>query len=223
MTAPITHDRSIESLKTAARWPGADRNTTVTLAIRLAAARADAEGYRYFSELSDAQPGETLPLTLAGFFQARLGQDVDAALARLNQAAAADLGPPQYFRGLALAGLPPDRQRAEQAIADLEFVLAVRDQFPAMLLRAAYHGLATAHAMLRQHDQAAEATRNSGLGAAPADTHLMFSGFWATAAAHETGVVTKPPEGRGSAGLTERLAAASARRARRVLAAEVRK
>ena len=42
-------------------------------------------------------------------------------------------------------------------------------------------------------------------------------------AAHETGVVTKLPEGRGSAGLTERLAAASARRARRVLAAEVRK
>ena len=42
-------------------------------------------------------------------------------------------------------------------------------------------------------------------------------------AARETGVVTKPSEGRGSAGLTERLAAASARRARRVLAAEVRK
>ena len=42
-------------------------------------------------------------------------------------------------------------------------------------------------------------------------------------AAHETGVATKPPGGRGSAGLTERLAAASARRARRVLAAEVRK
>ena len=42
-------------------------------------------------------------------------------------------------------------------------------------------------------------------------------------AARETGVVTKRSEGRGSAGLTERLAAASARRARRVLAAEVRK
>jgi hypothetical protein len=42
-------------------------------------------------------------------------------------------------------------------------------------------------------------------------------------ATHETGAVTRPPEGRGSAGLTERLAAASARQARRVLAAEVRK
>ncbi len=107
---------------------------------------------------------------------------MDAALAKLDRAAAADLGPPQYFRGLALAGLPPDRQRAEQAVADLEFVLAVRDQFPAMLLRAAYHGLAAAHAVLGHDDQAAEAERKSGLGAAPADTQLMFGGFWATAA-----------------------------------------
>ena len=131
MTGPITRHRDIESLKTAARWPGADRNTTVILATRLAAARADAEGYRYFSELADARPGEALPLALAGFFQARLGEDADAALAKLDQAAAADLGPPQYFRGLALAGLPPDRQRAEQAIADLQFVLNVRRPVPA--------------------------------------------------------------------------------------------
>ena len=131
MAGPITRHRDIESLKTAASWPGADRNTTVVLAIRLAAAHADAEGYRYFSGLADAQPGEALPLAIAGFFQGRLGDDVDAALAKLDEAAAADLGPPQYFRGLALAGLPPDRRRAEQAVADLEFVLAVRDEFPA--------------------------------------------------------------------------------------------
>src|SRR5271156_4953415 len=180
MTAPTTPPRDIESLKTAARWPGADRNTTVILATRLAAGRADAEGYRYFCELAGARPGEALPLTLAGFFQARLGEDADAALAKLDQAAATDLGPPQDFRGLALAGLPPDRRRAEQAIADLEFVLAVRDQFPPMLIRGVYHGLAAAHAMLGQHDQAAEAARKSGLGAAPADTRLMFGGFWAT-------------------------------------------
>ena len=55
MTGPITRHRDIESLKTAARWPGADRNTTVTLATRLAAARADAEGYRYFAELAGAR------------------------------------------------------------------------------------------------------------------------------------------------------------------------
>jgi glyoxylase-like metal-dependent hydrolase (beta-lactamase superfamily II) len=182
MAGPITRRRDIESLKTAASWPGADRNTTVVLATRLAAARADADGYRYFAGLAGAQPGETLPLAIAGFFQARLGEDVDAALAKLDQAAAADLGPPQYFRGLALAGLPPDRRRAEQAVADLEFVLAVRDQFPPMLLRSAYHGLAAAYAALGHDDQAAEAEHKSGLDAAPADTQLMFGGFWATAA-----------------------------------------
>ena len=54
MTGPITRHRDIESLQTAARWPGADQNTTVILATRLAATRADAEGYRYFSELAVA-------------------------------------------------------------------------------------------------------------------------------------------------------------------------
>jgi glyoxylase-like metal-dependent hydrolase (beta-lactamase superfamily II) len=181
MTGPITRDRGMESLKIAASWPGADRNATVTLATRLAGAGADVEGYRFFSELADAQPGAALPLTLAGFFQARLGDDVDAALAKLDQAAATDLGPPQYFRGLALAGLPADRKRAEQAVADLEFVLAVRDQFPPMMLRAVHHGLAAAYAVLGHDEQAAEAMRKSGLGAAPDDTQLMFGGFWANA------------------------------------------
>src|ERR1700722_15290018 len=103
MSEPITKHRSIESLKTAARWPGADRAASVTLAARLAGARADAEGYRYFSSLAESQPGAPLPLALAGFFQALVGEDVDAALVKLDQAGAADLGLPQYFRGLALA------------------------------------------------------------------------------------------------------------------------
>src|ERR1700683_5766299 len=117
MTGPITRHRGIESLMTAARWPGADRNTTVILATRLAAAGADAEGSRYFCELADAQPGQALPLALAGFFQARLGDDADAALAKLDQAAATDLGLAQYFRGLALAGRATARRRVGQDTA----------------------------------------------------------------------------------------------------------
>ena len=182
MTGPITRRRDIDSLKTAASWPGADRATIVTLATRLAAARADAEGYRYFTEFAGTHPGAALPLALAGFFQARLGEDTDAALAKLDQAAATDLGLPQFFRGVALAGLPPNRRQAEQAVADLEFVLAVRDQFPLLLMRAVHHGLAAAYAVLGQDDQAAEAARRSGLGAAGGqDTQLMFTAFWVTA------------------------------------------
>ena len=182
MTGRITRQRDVESLTIAARWPGADKNTMVTLASRLATASADTEGYRLFSALSDAQPDAPTPLALAGFFQARLGEhagaDADGALAKLDRAAAADLGLPQYFRGLALTTLPPDRARAEQAIADLEFVLAVRDQFPAMLLRGAFHGLSLAHAVLGHDEQAADAARRSGLGTAPAGTGLTFGGFW---------------------------------------------
>jgi hypothetical protein len=44
MTGPISRNRLLGSLKEAASWPGADRNTVVTLATTLVAARADAEG-----------------------------------------------------------------------------------------------------------------------------------------------------------------------------------
>ena len=182
MTGPIAVDRDVEALKTAAGWPGADRATLVNLATRWAAALADAEGYRYFQRLADASPGQPLPLALAGFFQARLGENVDAALAKLDQAAAADVGLPQYFRGLALAALPADAARAGQAVADLEFVLAVRDQFPPALLRAAHAALAAAYATLGRGDQAAEARRRSGLGSAPPGSQLLFTSYWMTAA-----------------------------------------
>jgi glyoxylase-like metal-dependent hydrolase (beta-lactamase superfamily II) len=187
MTGRITRQRDVESLKIAARWPGADKNVMVTLASRLATAGADAEGYQFFSALSDAQPDAATPLALAGFFQARLVEDAGAdadtldALAKLDRAASADVGLPQYFRGLALTALPPDRGRAEQAITDLEFVLAVRDLFPAMLLRGAFAGLALAHTALGQDEQAADAARRSGLGSAPAGTRLTLGGFWANA------------------------------------------
>jgi glyoxylase-like metal-dependent hydrolase (beta-lactamase superfamily II) len=177
----IAPSRGIESLKVAARWPGADRAAVITLAIRLASVRADADGYAYFQQEADAHPGEALPLALAGFFQARLGTDADAALAKLDQAAQVDLGPPQFFRGLALAALPPSPERAEKAVADLEFVLAVRDQFPLGLIRAAYRGLAGAYAALGQDDRAAEALRNSGLGSLPADSGMLFGSYWANA------------------------------------------
>jgi glyoxylase-like metal-dependent hydrolase (beta-lactamase superfamily II) len=104
-----------------------------------------------------------------------------------------DLGLPQYFRGLALAGLLPgagpseagpaaaDTGRADQVIADLEFVLAVRDQFPVGVMRAAYQGLARAYLVLGRQQQAAEALGSSGLGPAAADRPPMFTNFSVTA------------------------------------------
>ena len=74
----------------------------------------------------------------------------------------------------------------------------------------------------RNWDEVGHDTPGSGLRVRP-PAHPVAAQAVGPDAARETGVGTKPPEGRGSAGLTERLAAASARQARRVLAAEVRK
>ncbi len=178
MSEQIVKDHVIEALKTAAGWPGADRATLVTLATVLAATGADAEGAAFFGELAASQPGQVLPLTLAGFFAVREGQDIPAGLAQLDQAASKDLGLPQYYRGLALAGLPPEAGKAGQAVADLEFVLAVRDQLPSNMIRAVHHGLAAAHAALGNHEQAAQAAAASGLAGVPPGTRLEFGGYW---------------------------------------------
>src|SRR5258707_4687632 len=182
MSQQIIKDHNIEALKVAASWPGADRATLVTLATVLAATGADRDGLSFFEALAASQPDQVLPLTLAGYFQVRSRTDIPGGLAKLDEAATKDLGPAQYYRGLALAGLPADAGRAEQAIADLEFVLAVRDQFPSAMMRAVYHGLAAAYAAASRVDEAAKAAADSGLSAAPAEARLQFSGGWANAA-----------------------------------------
>ena len=70
MTGPISRNRLLGSLKEAASWPGADRNTVVTLATSLVAARADAEGSRYFQDLAERNPADPTAQALAGFFAA---------------------------------------------------------------------------------------------------------------------------------------------------------
>ena len=193
MTGPISRNRSLESLKETAGWPGADRNTVVALATALVAARADAEGNRYFRDLSGRNPADATVNALAGFFQVRAGDDVAGAITKLDKAATMDLGLPQYFRGLALAQLLPERgpseaglgrtdtERADEVIADLEFVLAVRDQLPVFLLRPAYQGLARAYLVLGKKEQAAEARQRSGLALAATNRQPMFTSFSVTA------------------------------------------
>jgi glyoxylase-like metal-dependent hydrolase (beta-lactamase superfamily II) len=193
VTEPISRNRLLGSLKEAASWPEANRSTVVTLATALVAARADAEGSSYFQVLSERNPADATAQALAGFFQVRAGHDVAAAVTQLDKAATMDAGLPQYFRGLALAWLLPrvgpsetgvaatDTARADQVIADLEFVLAARDQFPVLLLRAAYQGLARAYPVLGRHEQAAEALQRAGLGPAATDRPPMFTSFSLTA------------------------------------------
>jgi glyoxylase-like metal-dependent hydrolase (beta-lactamase superfamily II) len=182
MAERIIPDRALDSLKVAAGWPDADQATLVVLAATFAATGADEDGLSYFAELAGRQPGQPVLLALAGFFGVRSGRDVPAGLTRLDEAAAKGLGLPQYYRGLALAGLPAEAGQARQAVTDLEFVLAVRDQFPASMMRAVHHGLAAARGALGDSDAAARAAADSGLSGAPPGTRLEFGGFWASPA-----------------------------------------
>jgi len=178
MAEQIIKDHAIEAMKTATGWPSADSATMVILATALAATGADADGAAFFGDLATRKPGEPVPLALAGFFAVRAGQDVPAGLAKLDEAATQDLGLPQYYRGLALAALPQEAGKAGQAVADLEFVLAVRDQFPAAMIRAAHRGLAAAHTTLGNTGQAEQAAAAAGLDGVPADVRLEFSSSW---------------------------------------------
>jgi glyoxylase-like metal-dependent hydrolase (beta-lactamase superfamily II) len=192
MTGPRPRNRSLRSLKEAASWTGADRNTMVALATALVAARADAEGNSYFQDLSERNPADATAQALAGFFQVRAGPGTAEAIAKLDRAATMDLGLPQYFRRLALAELlaPADRPQAEtgtaetgwadQVIADRELVMTARGKFPVGFLRAAYQALARAYLVLGRQDQAAEAVRRSGLGSAMVDRPPMFTSFSVT-------------------------------------------
>lgn len=190
---PISSNRLLGSLKEAARWPGADRNTVVTLALALVTARADEEASSYFQDLSESNPADATVQALAGFFQVRASHDLAAAVAKLDKAADIEPGLRRYFRGLAVAGLlpgeglsrtevaPADTARADQVIADLEFVLAAREEFPALLLRAAHQGLARAYRVLGRQEQAVEALRRSGVGLTAADSQPTFTSFSLTA------------------------------------------
>jgi glyoxylase-like metal-dependent hydrolase (beta-lactamase superfamily II) len=186
---PISSNRLLGSLKEAAGWLGADRNTVLTLALSLVAARADQEGSRYFEGLSERNPDDAIAQALAGFFQIRAGHHPAAAVAKLDTAVTIEPGLPHYFRGLALAELLPgegpprtgvtdvDTTRADQVTADLEFVLAARDQFPVLLLRAAHQGLARAYRVLGREQQATEALRRSGVDQIATDRLPMFTSF----------------------------------------------
>lgn len=152
----------IDALKEAAAWPDADQRTTVVLASQLMAAERYQDGYDYFAARSDSTPTDALSLALAGAFQSRLDGRTEEAIARLDAATGLGLGLPQYFRGTSLARLPECAGRAETVVADLEFVLAVKDQFPPGLMRAVYDGLSHAYELLGRTEEAEAARSRSG-------------------------------------------------------------
>lgn len=154
--------KETHALRRAVRWPGIPDRVTAVLAQQLLATRQFREGYDYFTALSAERPESALLESLAGVFQARLDGPDEKAIARLDAAAERGLGLPQYFRGTALAGLPDCAGRADTVIADLEFVLAVRDRFPAGFLRSVHAALARAYACQGRTEEARDARERLG-------------------------------------------------------------
>jgi len=124
----------IDALKAAAAWPGADQRTPVVLASQLMAAELYQEGYDYFAARPDSTPADALSLALAGAFESRLDGRTEAAIAKLDAATSLDLGLRTTPGQPRWPGSPGCAGRADTAAADLEFVLAVKDQFPPGLM-----------------------------------------------------------------------------------------
>jgi glyoxylase-like metal-dependent hydrolase (beta-lactamase superfamily II) len=162
----------IDALTEAVGWPGADQATIVMLAVQLMAAERYQEGFDYFAARSHAAPADALWLTLAGAFESRLDSRADEAIAKLDAATELGLGLPHYFRGTSLARLPECAGRAETVVADLEFVLAVKDQFPPGFMRAAYQGLSLGYDILGRSQDAEAARSRSG---------RLITDYWVTA------------------------------------------
>jgi len=130
------------------------------------------EGFDYFAARSDSTPTDALWLALTGAFEPRLDGPTGQAIAKLDAATGLDLGLPHYFRGTSLARLPGCAGRAETVVADLEFVLAAKDQFPPGLLRAAHEGLSQAYGILGRTEEAEAARSRSG---------RLITDYWVTA------------------------------------------
>ncbi|GLW22788.1 MBL fold metallo-hydrolase [Microbispora triticiradicis] len=160
----------IAALSQVATWPNADRRVRIVLANQFRAAGLDMEGFEFFSDLSSRTPGDGLLLALAGAFQARLDGQAGAAIAKLDAATSLDLGLPHYYRGTSLAGLPGCAGRAETVVADLEFVLMVKDQFPPGFMRPVHAALSRAYDLLGRTEEAARARGRAG---DPATDHLI--------------------------------------------------
>ena len=163
-------NRTLEALKEVVRWPTPSIAAILTLTGQYLAAGRDEEAYGYFRERA-AAADQPIFGALEGTFQIRMAGQVfllrrvawvKDGIAKLDRAA--DTGHPvvRYLRGVTLAELPTRFGRAEQAVAELDWVLQQRDTLPPGLRRSVYRGLARAFTTLERRDEAQAALAQSG-------------------------------------------------------------
>src|SRR6266704_1223985 len=201
---PISRWLELDALKEAVSWPEASVRPAVVLTSEFIAAGRDAEAYGYFHERAEERPDEPLFLALEGTFQARLAAkrmpvalqqlvrhvghapgfvakvaapEFFAAVAKLDEAVSRAPGLTTYFRGQVLADAPAVVGKAEAAVADLEWVLAARNQFPIGLWRGIYRSLAKAYRTLGRESESREMLRRSGYPSLDDDLPTFVADF----------------------------------------------
>jgi glyoxylase-like metal-dependent hydrolase (beta-lactamase superfamily II) len=196
---PLMRDVEREALEEAVGWPNPDVATILTLAGRFIATGRNREGYVYFRTRAEAVRDRALFIALEGFFQARSAGDVfllrrsawvNAAVAKLDRAVSRDPGVPRYFRGLVLAELPARFQKADAAVADLQWVLDNKERFPVGLRRSVHRGLARAYTTLGRDREAKAALERSGFSSLDPSLPIFTTDAWVTA---KDGFRFRPP------------------------------
>jgi glyoxylase-like metal-dependent hydrolase (beta-lactamase superfamily II) len=123
-------------------------------------------------------PSDTIPLTVAVARRREVvaGSTV-AAVAKLDEAVSRAPGLTTFFRGQVLADAPAVVGKAEAAVADLEWLLAARNQFPVGLWRNIYRSLAKTYRTLGRESESREMLRRSGYPSLDDDLPTFVADF----------------------------------------------
>jgi len=171
--APLTQQRPLSALMTAAAYPNADSVTLFVTMQQLLASHREREGYDYFGRLAASQPQRApLLLALQATMQARLAPQVflprrvawvEDAIRKLDAEAAAEPERGRFLRGIVLAELPARFGKAQQAIDDLQASLVQPALGPFGLERGMYRGLAAAYHTLGDEPRSRAMLARAGL------------------------------------------------------------
>ena len=158
---------SVDALKKAAVWPGADPRTRVVFASQVLALEHYHEGFGYVAARSAGPPTDELWLGLAAAFESRSGGRLrgrSPSWARLPASISGRrtiFGEPRW---------PAARASGRtETVVDLEFLRAAKDKCPPGLMRR----IQGAAARLR--------TRQTKETSVPEPTRGLITGYWVTA------------------------------------------
>ncbi|MEM9293247.1 MAG: MBL fold metallo-hydrolase [Acidobacteriota bacterium] len=185
---PPTEHVLLEGLKQACAWPEPDIRAVGTLINLFLASELDAEAFAYFEgqRVVATGPSRAWFTAAAGLFQVRQASSIPLlrrvawvreGMAKLDAGVAQDGGLPRYLRGAAFASLPPRFDAIDQAILDLEWVLANADQYPMGIERGALQYLGAAYRQVGRDAEAEAVLGRSGLGTAVAEGTFRATPF----------------------------------------------